>query len=374
MDICHKRRLRTGIAFVCALATTLSVMPVKADNEIESLENQTSALESELNGINQDILNLSEEISATEMQIEILNGEINRSADALAAAEANAAKQYGDMKARIKYMYEHGNTSMLELLFSAKNMTDFLNKAEFIETLSEYDRSALNSLKNIHQEIMIQKDALEDQQSSQTKLQESLQTQQVELEEKAAATSTDLIAVNAKLEQAKKEEAERIARDKAAREQAEAERKRQEAAKQAAASGSQGSSGSTNGAVTTGGAVTATTSDITLMAALLECEAKYDYECMLAVATVIMNRVEDPRFPNTIKEVIYAPGQFEPTWTGRMDAALARGPKSLSIQVAQDAVNGARLAAVADCYFFLYAPSTNRQGVNIGNNLFFQSW
>ena len=49
-----------------------------ADDNIDNLKGQTSALESELDGINKDILSLSEEISATEMQVEILNGEIAR--------------------------------------------------------------------------------------------------------------------------------------------------------------------------------------------------------------------------------------------------------------------------------------------------------
>ena len=37
------------------------------------------------------------------------------------------------------------------------------------------------------------------------------------------------------------------------------------------------------------------------------------------------------------------------------DERLDKGPTSLARQVAQDAVNGARLAEVADCYYFLYA-------------------
>ena len=87
-----------------------------------------------------------------------------------------------------------------------------------------------------------------------------------------------------------------------------------------------------------------------------------------------MNRVQSPRFPNTISGVIYASGQFEPVWTGRLDKVLNDGPTDLSMQVAQDAINGARLSSVAHCYYFLYAPSTNRDGVNVGNNLFFPSW
>ena len=109
------------------------------------------------------------------------------------------------------------------------------------------------------------------------------------------------------------------------------------------------------------------------MAALLDCEAHHEYNAMLAVATVIMNRVEDPRFPNTIRGVIYAKGQFEPVWTGRLESALNRGPTSLALEVTRDAVNGKRLASVADCYFFLYAPYTDRDGVVIGDNVFFRA-
>ena len=50
------------------------------------------------------------------------------------------------------------------------------------------------------------------------------------------------------------------------------------------------------------------------------------------------------------------------------------GTRSLSIQVAQDAINGARHSSVSDCYYFLYAASTNRTGVVIGGNVFFTSW
>lgn len=121
--------------------------PSFADDNIDNLKGQTSALESELDGINKDILSLSEEISATEMQVEILNGEIARTSDALVEAEENENEQYENMKSRIKYMYEHGNATLLEMLFSAENMADFINKADFIENLSEYDKTALDDLK-----------------------------------------------------------------------------------------------------------------------------------------------------------------------------------------------------------------------------------
>lgn len=357
MEIRKKRGICAGVAMLCSLAVLLSSLPAQADTEIESLENQTSALENELAGINEEIVSLSEEISATEMQVEVLNGDIARTTDSLNEAIANEDKQYEDMKARIKFMYEHGNATLLEMLFSAEDMTDFLNKADFIEHLSEYDRNALENLKEVHQKIEDEKASLEQQQASLTELTAELNNQKTDLEAKAAATSTNLADVKAKLEQARAEEAARIAAEEAARE--------------AAASGGTSSGGS---GTISGGSINASTDEITLFAALLDCEAIYDYESMLAVATVIMNRVESPRFGNSISSVIYASGQFSPVWTGKLDKVLQRGPSSLARQVAQDAVNGARLAAVSDCYYFLYAPYTSRDGIVIGDNLFFQHW
>ena len=366
MKFYKKRWIQSGIALICSLAIVLSVFPVLADNdEIENLENQSSSLESELQGINEDILALSDEISTTEMQVEMLNGEIARTSDELDEAMANEEQQYEDMKARIKYRYEHGNATLLELLFSAEDMSDFLNKADFIENLSEYDRNALNDLKNIHQQIEDEQNTLETQQASLTDLQEQLQSQQTELQAKADATSTNLADVQARLQQAKEEEAARIAAEEAAR---------QAAASANNNSGSGNSGGGYDNSVVNGGGIDASTDDVTLLAAILQCEAYQTYDALLAVATVIMNRVESPRFPNSISGVIYASGQFEPVWTGRLENVLNNGPTSLSMQVAQDAINGARLAAVSDCYYFLYAPYANRDGVVIGDNVFFQSW
>ena len=351
MKLCKKRWALSGIALVSSLAIVLSVFPSFADEDISSLEGQSATLQNELEGINEEILSLSEEISTAEMQIEIMNGEIARTSDALDEAEENENQQYEDMKSRIKYMYEHGNATLLEMLFSAEDMTDFLNKADFIEHLSEYDRSALDSLKEVHEQIEDQKETLEVQQDSLKEIQASLTARQEELQAKAEATSTDLADVQARLEQAKAEEAARIA----------------------AQAAQETISGGYDNSVVNGGSINATADDVTLLAAIIQCEAYQNYDYLLAVATVIMNRVEDPRFPNTIRGVIYAQGQFEPVWTGRLQHVLDSGPTKLSMQVAQDAINGARLAAVADCYFFLYA-GTGHAGINIGNNVFFQSW
>lgn len=386
MKLRSKRRGQAVIALLCSLVFVLSVFPVYAEDQ-KSLESKTSDLQNQLSGINQELVSISDKISTAEMQVEITNGEIQRTKDSLADAEANEAQQYEDMKTRIKYMYETGNATLLEMLFSAENMTDFLNKADFIQNISNYDRDMLTELQKTRQEISDKKDTLEAQQTSLVKIQKDLEKQQDELEAKAKATSTDLATYKSQLEQLRAEEAAKAK----AKAEAEAKAKADTAAKKAeqeananantsgggqsgGGSGDDGGSGGYDNTIVNGGAANVGGSDLDVFAAILDCEAMHDYDSMLAVATVIMNRVYSPIFPNSITDVVYASGQFEPVWSGRLDSVLASGASSLAYTVAQDAINGARLAAVQDCYYFLYAGATDRAGVNIGNNLFFQGW
>lgn len=394
MNLHTKRRLKAGVALLCSATMTFALAtPYSFADEKETLENKTSDLQSQLAGINQDLLKISDEISDTQMRVTIVNSEILRSEDELTISQQNEDQQYENMKSRIKYMYENGNSSMLELLFSAESMSDLLNKADFIQNISQYDRDMLNELQNIHADIENQKMALQNQQASLNNLENELQQQQAALQQKADETSTDLAQFQAQLQQIREQEAAKAAAEAAAKAQQEAAAKAQQQAQASANASSSGNttssnttngsgsanSGSSNSGNNTSGGTTnnsgssANKSDLDLLAAIIQCEAYQNYDSLLAVATVIMNRVYDSRFPNSISGVVYAAGQFEPAFSGRLEYVLNAGPTSLSYQVAQDAINGARLAEVADCYYFLYA-GTVHSGINIGGNVFFPSW
>lgn len=394
MNLHTKRRLKAGVALLCSATMTFALAtPYSFADEKETLENKTSDLQSQLAGINQDLLKISDEISDTQMRVTIVNSEILRSEDELTISQQNEDQQYENMKSRIKYMYENGNSNMLELLFSAESMSDFLNKADFIQNISQYDRDMLSELQNIHADIENQKMALQNQQTSLNNLENELQQQQAALQQKADETSTDLAQFQAQLQQIREQEAAKAAAEAAAKAQQEAAAKAQQQAQASANASSSGNttssnttnssgssnSGSSNSGNNTSGGTTnnsgssANKSDLDLLAAIIQCEAYQNYDSLLAVATVIMNRVYDSRFPNSISGVVYAAGQFEPAFSGRLEYVLNAGPTSLSYQVAQDAINGARLAEVADCYYFLYA-GTGHSGINIGGNVFFPSW
>lgn len=234
----HKKRIaRRGVAFVCAFGVALSAMPVHAA-EVKSLEDKTSNLQSQLEGINQDLVTLSNKIAETEAEIEESNNEVYRLEASLQISRNNEEKQYETMKTRIKYMYENGSETMITMLFTADSMGDFLNKAEFIQNITDYDKEMLENMMEIRQGIETQEEDLKSQQQELTDLQSQLNTEQQNLQAKAAATSTDLATVNAQLQ---------AAREAQAKQEEEAQKKAQEeAAKQASASTGNNTSGSSS--------------------------------------------------------------------------------------------------------------------------------
>ncbi len=235
----HKKRIaRYGTALICAFGVALSSMPVHAE-DIKSLENKTSNLQDQLDGINQDMVEISDKIAETEAQIEESNNEVFRLEASLQISRNNEEKQYENMKSRIKYMYENGSESMISMLFSADSMADLLNKADFVQNVTEYDRDMLKNLVEVREGIETQEDDLKKQQQELADLKEQLNSEQAELQAKADATSTDLATFNAQLQ---------AARDAKAKEEEAAKQKAAEASKNTTTSSNKNnsSSGSTN--------------------------------------------------------------------------------------------------------------------------------
>ena len=105
-------------------------------------------------------------------------------------------------------------------------------------------------------------------------------------------------------------------------------------------------------------AKTTNTSDIQLMARAINGEARGEpYEGQVAVGAVILNRVKDSRFPNSISGVIYQPGAFTAVSDGQINAAISED--STVYKAAQDAMNG--WDPTGGCvYYFNPSTATNK--------------
>lgn len=130
-----------------------------------------------------------------------------------------------------------------------------------------------------------------------------------------------------------------------------------------AGTGSQPSPGRQNA-----GSIPAGTSDATLLAALIQCEAGNEsYEGQLAVGAVVVNRVKSASYPDTVSDVIFASGQFTPAGSGKVARLIANGNISSScIQAANEALSG--VTNVGGATHFRRAGG--RDGIVIGNHVF----
>ena len=160
------------------------------------------------------------------------------------------------------------------------------------------------------------------------------------------------------------EEQAQIAAQKEAERKAAEEKAAAEAAKAAKKNTSENTS-SKKAETTQGEAVSAGADDLTLLAAIIECEAGGEsYECQLAVGAAVINRVKSSSYPNSISGVIYQKGQFGPASSGKLARKLRGRISSSCYSAAQEAMSG--VDNTGGCTSF----NDHGSGISIGNMKF----
>lgn len=105
-------------------------------------------------------------------------------------------------------------------------------------------------------------------------------------------------------------------------------------------------------------ATSTSASNLQLIARAINGEARGEpYEGQVAVGAVILNRVKDSKFPNTVAGVIYQKGAFTAVSDGQINQPIAEG--STVLKAAQDALNGWDPTGGA-IYYFNPATATNK--------------
>ena len=210
------------------LASSMVVTPVFAD-DVSNLQNSKNAAQSEVNSLQSELQTLIEKMSKLEDDLVSTGQQITQAQDDLTVAKEKEHQQYEDMKKRIKYMYEEGNSTAIETLISAENFSDLLNKAEYVQNVHSYDRKQLQEYVETKQQISDLKDSLE-------KDQKELESKQVEYEKQGdnlnnliTSKSSEVANLDSEI-QAAAEAAAREAAERAAREAAAKEAERQQAA------------------------------------------------------------------------------------------------------------------------------------------------
>ena len=340
----------------------LSELNSSKDNLSEYMTNLSNSYDA----ISSYITDLQKDVSEKQVQIDNINIELKK-------AEEEEIQQFEAMKLRIQYMYESGNDNYYNALFSDGTLSDVLNQVEYVSSLVKYDREKLNEYQNLLVYISATKIKLEEDIEELQKLAEEQKVQQESMVSLMSEAATNIKSKEAEIDEAESKAAKYALEIQKSKEsikelKAEESRRIEESIRQSSEKASKEAEGIYEES-TTAPNYEATDDEVMKLAAILYCEARGEsYQGILAVGSVVMNRVADPRFPSTIEDVIMSPGQFSPVASGHYAIALAKGANELCIKAAKEVLfDGVRIGP------WLYFRTVNNiiQGTIIGNHVFY---
>ena len=224
---------------------------VQAQADISAMEGKKQELEDYLSDLNAQYEELTNVISDLSVQAGEKENQLKDIQKKLKKAQKASDKQYEDMKLRIQYMYENGGTTALQTLLSSKDLAEFLNTAESVSKISQYDRTMLNKYEKLQETIKEQKTAAQEEKTAIDSLLAERSAKQQEVQELAASTSDNISSYIAQISASQEEAAALTAEINSADnsiaqliQQAEAEKAAQERAEaEAAAAATEEASG-----------------------------------------------------------------------------------------------------------------------------------
>ena len=145
----EKKALQSGLTNVKELKKQLETSKANLTNYVAELDADLVTIQAKIDELKKLIAEKKEQITQKTKELE----------EALAVQQA----QYEAMKSRIKFMYEKGDTLYMELVLSAESFGEMLNKADYIEMLSSYDRKMLDEYVAYAEYVALCKESLEEE-------------------------------------------------------------------------------------------------------------------------------------------------------------------------------------------------------------------
>lgn len=334
-----------------------------AEKTHQSLKITQNSLLGQLSSLNDDLAKVSENLEEIETQITEKNADIERTQAELEEAIATEEEQYANMKLRIRSIYLSGNQNYIDLLLCADSFADFMNKSDYVERMSAYDKKMLEDYQATRAYVAQVKADLEeelaelDELKVQTTEEQQKVTQLVNHTANSVASYANQIAdaestIDALESMITAQEADIAALQKQYEKELELSRLAAQSAWRDISE------------------VTFEEGDRYLLANLIYCEAGGEpYAGQVAVGAVVINRVLSSRYPNTVVGVIYQNKQFSPVASGRLALALANNKATASCyKAADEAMSG--MTNVGQCVYFR-TPIEGLTGISIGGHIFY---
>lgn len=356
----------------------LNVTKSGLNTQIADLNSQLTSIVSEMNALGDQIDSKQAEIDATQETLDSVQAELEETETALEEAIKEQEEQYASMKSRVQFLYEKGNTYLIEVLLKSSSFGDFLNRQTYIKAMSSYDDRLLASYKETAARIKEEKAEIESKKAEIEEQQAALESEQSDLQglqqgqaSKRNEVSSLVASAAGSLSLTEDQLADAEAITDALQDQLESQNQEISELERQLEEERRLQQISDNGVWRDLSQVTFEEGDRYLLANLIYCEAgNQPYDGQVAVGAVVMNRVLSPAFPDTISGVIYQKNQFEPASTGRLALALSIDQATDACYQAADAAMEGQ-TTVGDCLFFRTPIDEVTPKYTIGGHIFY---
>ena len=173
------------------------------NQQINNIQSEQSKVKSQMAAYDEQLMSLLTDMELLKTDIDNKEGEIDQAKTDLAAAQEKEQKQYADMKQRIQYMYENGDDAFLDAIVKSEDISDLLNRVEYVSEVYSYDRELLVAYQETVQQVADLESQLEQELADMEELKQSYEQQEASLnqvinEKKAQIADFDSQLSNAK--------------------------------------------------------------------------------------------------------------------------------------------------------------------------------
>lgn len=216
-------------------------------NSIDAIESSKEEAKAAIETWDAKLVDVLVSIDLIKTDLENKQTELDTCRVDLDAAKATEAKQYEDMKKRIRFMYENGDTTLISVLLESESITDLLNKAEYVDKIYESDRELLTKYQEAKDKVQALETQLEADKADLESLENEQKAEKDNYETLIAEKKDEVDDFDAKLATAKEKAASLQSEIQAQTDAIRAEEQRQaQAAAAAAAASSSNSNQSTS--------------------------------------------------------------------------------------------------------------------------------
>jgi murein DD-endopeptidase MepM/ murein hydrolase activator NlpD len=216
----RRARLNTALAIAvltAALLTTVSDTVYDKQHQLQGLNGQIVATKTQIAQLLGQERQLQGEIAAFDAQLRAvqvqiddetaklvsLAQQVDQAKEQLAQKQAELAQHIADFGRRMRIMYKSGQVSGLELVFSAANFTDLMNRVVFFNVIVREDRRQVAELQKERAAIEAMKADLEAKKTEQARVVKQVQDQKAQLQavrDQRAAREQQIAAIEAQFQ------------------------------------------------------------------------------------------------------------------------------------------------------------------------------